>query len=149
MNDLVDLEPDDIVEDLESRAGETPDLLALAGFLGEAHGDGAAERVRLYADPSLHRWVEIERSAIRKRERISTERGALAPATVIWVDGQPLREEFEEVPERLQLEFLNDRAELWIEPPRSMLEVVEYMKMSADYYYGGMTKNSIRPRYHC
>jgi hypothetical protein len=149
VNESVDFEPDDVVTSLESVAGETPDLVALAGFLGEAHGEGAENRVRLHLDPSLNRWVELERSAIVKRERVPQERGPLAPHTVIWVRGEVLREEFEEVPERLELEFLNDRAELWIEPPRSMLEVVEYMKMSADYFFGGITWQSRKPKNHC
>jgi hypothetical protein len=144
----VDLGPDDIVSDLESVAGERPDLLALAGFLGEAHGEGAGDRVRLYADPSLNRWLEVDRSAVVRRERITGDRGALAPRTVIWVRAEVLREEFDGVPDRLELEFLNDRVELMIEPPRSLLEAAEYMKMSADYFYG-MTRPSRWPRYHC
>ena len=94
MNDLVDLEPDDIVEDLQSRAGETPDLLCAGGVSrrspwGGRRGAGPALRGSLRCIVR----VEIERSAIRKRERISTERGALAPATTRYTvgAGQPLR----------------------------------------------------------
>lgn len=143
-----DLSPDEIVQELDSDPDQNPDLIALAGFLGEAHGEGRETRVRLYADPSLNRWVEIEHSAIEGRRRLAQEPGSIAPLTIVWVRGEVLRQEFEGVPERLQLEFLNDRAELWIEPPRSMLEVVEYMKMPAEYFYG-MTRRTRRPTWHC
>lgn len=149
MNQFADLGPDELVAQLESVAGETPDLVALAGFLGEAHGEGSEDRVRLYADPSLHRWIEFERTAIVKRERLRHDRGALAPLTVIWVHSAVLEQEFEGVPARLELEFLNDRAELWIEPPRNVGEAVEYMKLFADYFYG-MTKRTSRwTGWHC
>jgi hypothetical protein len=148
VNEFVDLEPDELVAELEAVAGEQPDLVALAGFLGAAHGEGAENRIRLYETSSMSRWIEIDRGAVRKRERIRQERGALAPLTLIWVDAGALRQEFDGVPDRVQMEFLNDRAELGFEPPRSLLEAVEYMKMSADYYYG-ITRLSRAPRWHC
>jgi hypothetical protein len=145
----VDLEPDELVTDLESRVGDAPDLIQVVGFLGEAHGEDAELRVRMYADSKLMRWVEIERSAIHRRAPFRTERDDHAPMTVLWVEVDSLLEEFSGRPRRLPMEFLNDRAELFFEPPVNTLEAIDHLKMSADYYGYGMTRASRRPRNHC
>jgi hypothetical protein len=151
----LDLTPDDVVRELEEavgRAGDepkSPDLVALIGFLGEPRQERQGEFVRLYADDSLNRWLEVPTNRIRRRERIAQAPGHYSPQTVIWVDGDLMREEFGEVPERVQLDFLNDRAELWFEPPRSLLEVAQYLKIEADYLYYPMTRRSRRPVWHC
>jgi hypothetical protein len=147
-----DLQPDDVVSGIEERLREieqdpkAPDLVALIGFLGEApNGDP-----RLFADDSMNRWIQLRADDIVARERLPEGPGGYAPRTVIWVKGNVMRAEFgEEVPERLQLEFLNDRAELWFEPPRSLLEVAQYLKIEADLAYYGMTRRTRRPTWHC
>ena len=132
----LDLTPDDVVSELEEavgRAGDepkSPDLVALIGFLGEPRQERQGEFMRLYADDSLNRWLEVPTNRIRRRERIAQAPGHYSPQTVIWVDGRTsCAREFGEVPERVQLDFLNDRAELWFEPPGRLLEVAEYLKI--------------------
>ena len=155
MSPSPDLGPDDVVAGLEERLGELeqepkePDLVALLGFLGDAPDHVAADVVRLYADDSLNRWVQIRREDIVRRERLPEGPGGYPPRTVIWVLGTTMREDFDGVPDRVQLEFLNDKAELWFEPPRNLLEVAQYMKIEADAMYYGMTRRSRRPVWHC
>jgi hypothetical protein len=145
----VDLQPDQVVEELESLAGESPDLLALAGYLGPAHGEGAEGRVRLHADASMNRWVELDRNIIKHRVRLTPPKGVLAPLSVIWVESSELEQQRFDAPPWVEMDFLNDRADLYFEPPRTMLEAVEYMKMPAYHYNWGMTKRSRRPTWHC
>jgi hypothetical protein len=145
-----DFTPDDVVTSLESERGANPDLVALLGYVGEAKGENAYDRIRIYSDPSLTRWIEVPKTNVARREMLSQPRGGLSAASLVWVDGATLREEFAEAPERLQLEYLNDRAELFFEPPRSLLEAAEYMTMSADYQYAmGTPRPTRHPRYHC
>lgn len=149
MPEPVNLEPDELVADLESRVGDEPDLVEIVGYLGEAHGEGAEQRVRVYADSTLMRWVEIDRGAIHRRAPFRREHDEHAPLSVVWVEADALLEEFTGRPSRLPMEFLNDRAELFYEPPANLLEVVDQLKMSRDYYAYGMTRESRRPRNHC
>ena len=147
---MSDFTPDDVVTNLESERGPNPDLVGLVGYVGEAQGDNSDDRIRIYADPGLTRWIEVPKANVAAREMLSRPRGGLSAPSLVWVDGAPLREEFAEVPERLQLEYLNDRAELFFEPPRSLLEAAEYMTMSADYQYAmGTPRPTRRPYYHC
>jgi hypothetical protein len=149
----VDLEPDRIVTELEGVTdADTPELVALIGFLGDDPGDDpdAPEHVRLYADPHLFRWLQLPRASIKKRERLSEETAEVGPATKVWVDAAVLREEYPGRPEKLQVEFLQDRAELGIEPPMNAFEAADYMTLMADYYFGwGTTRPSRPPRKHC
>lgn len=151
MPEPVDLEPDDVVSDLVDRTGAAPDLIEIVGFVGEAHGDNAEGRVRIYADKALNRWIEVDRDAIHRRERVPDEdRGTHAPMSVVWVETDHLRNTtFEGRPARMPMEFLNDRAELYFEPPGNLYEAVEYMKMSADYYVMLTTRRTRAPRWHC
>ena len=147
---MSDFTPDDVVTNLESERGRNPDLVGLLGYVGEAQGEDADDRIRIYADPALTRWIEVAKANVALREMLSRPRGELSAPSLVWVDGAPLREEFAEVPDRLQLEYLNDRAELFFEPPRSLLEAAEYMTMSADYQYAmGTPRPTRRPYYHC
>ena len=145
-----DFTPDSVVTNLHTERGPDSDLVGLVGYVGEAQGDNAADRIRIYADPSLTRWIEVPKGAVAARETLEQPRGGLSAPSLVWVDGAPLREEFEGRPDRLELEYLNDRAELYYEPPRSLLEVAEYTTMSADYHYAMTTPRPTRyPRYHC
>ena len=147
---MSDFEPDDVVTNLESARGDDPDVVGLVGYVGEAQGDNADDRIRIYADPSLRRWIEVDKANVAAREKLEQPRSGLSAPSLVWVDGAPLREEFAEAPERLQLEYLDDRAELYFEPPRSLFEAADYMTMSADYMYAmGTPRPSTRPRYHC
>jgi hypothetical protein len=149
VNENVDLGFDDVVLGLDTVEG-MPDLLALAGYLGPAHGEGAESRVRLFSEAALQRWIEIDRSVIRRRERLTPPKGVLGPLTVIWVDSAWLRaEEFPDAPDLVEMSFLNDRADLYFEPPKTMLEAVEYLKLQAYHYNWGVTKKSRKPTWHC
>ena len=154
MPEPVDLEPDELVADLVDRAGDAPDLIQLVGFIGEAHGEGAEDRLRIYADKELVRWIEVDRTAVHRRERIPEEdRDTHAPMSVVWVETDHLRNtRFESRPARLPMEFLNDRAELYFEPPANLYEAVAYMKMSPSYLAFGLgctTRRTRYPVYHC
>ncbi len=145
-----ELRPDDVVANLECERGPSPDVVGLLGYVGEAQGDNADDRIRIYADPSLARWIEVPKENVAAREMLSQPRGGLSAPSLVWVDGPALREEFGGAPERLQLEYLNHRAELFFEPPRSLLEAAEYMTMSAEYQYAmGTPRPTRRPYYHC
>ncbi len=144
-----DLDPDELVAGLEQEPGEAPDLTALIGYVGPSPGDRGGTHVRLYEDESLRRWVELEKSAVRRRVRLREDKEAVAPRSIVWVETNSLLEPFAGRPDKLALEFLGPDAELYIEPPLNKLEATEYMKMSADYYTYGMTRLSRRPRWHC
>lgn len=147
---MSDFTPDAVVANLETARGDNPDVVGLVGYVGEAQGENADDRIRIYADPSLRRWIEVDKANVVARETLRQPRGELSAPSLVWVDGPPLREEFAEAPERLQLEYLDDRAELYLEPPRSLFEAADYMTMSADYQYAMTTpRPTSRPRHHC
>ena len=149
MPEPVDLEPDELVADLQSRVGAEADLIVIVGFVGEASGENAGERARVYSDKTLLRWVEIERSAIHRREQITREEDGQVPMSKLWVEVAALLEEFSGRPDKLSMDFLNDRAELFFEPPANLLEAVSYLKMAPVAYAYALTAPSRRPRYHC
>ena len=147
---MSDFTPDELVTNLESVRGDTPDLVGLLGYVGEAQGEDADDRLRIYADPALTRWIEVDKANVALRETLS----AAARRALRAQPGLGRRRAAQggvcRGPERLQLEYLNDRAELFFEPPRSLLEAAEYMTMSADYQYAmARPRPTRRPRYHC